>query len=127
MNSDLGSASTKRLQAIDTGTSILGDVINQEENQVWTVEISGSNYYLKSFDGKYITWISGNSSSLSDEKYALNITFDGEFYEISSVSDSTRKLQLNNTSGNNYFAFYTSNQAGDLIIQKAQELTDEEG
>lgn len=126
MNSDLGSASTKRLQAIDTGTSILGDVINQEENQVWTVEISGSNYYLKSFDGKYITWISGNSSSLSDEKYALNITFDGEFYEISSVSDSTRKLQLNNTSGNNYFAFYTSNQAGDLIIQKAQELTDEE-
>lgn len=127
MNSDLGSASTKRLQAIDTGTSILGDVINQEENQVWTVEISGSNYYLKSFDGKYITWISGNSSSLSDEKYALNITFDGEFYEISSVSDSTRKLQLNNTSGNNYFAFYTNNQAGDLIIQKAQELTDEEG
>lgn len=126
MNSDLGSASTKRLQAIDTGTSILGDVINQEENQVWTVEISGSNYYLKSFDGKYITWISGNSSSLSDEKYALNITFDGEFYEISSVSDSTRKLQLNNTSGNNYFAFYTNNQAGDLIIQKAQELTDEE-
>ena len=126
MNSDLGSASTKRLQAIDTGTSILGDVINQEENQVWIVEISGSNYYLKSFDGKYITWISGNSSSLSDEKYALNITFDGEFYEISSVSDSTRKLQLNNTSGNNYFAFYTNNQAGDLIIQKAQELTDEE-
>lgn len=126
MNSDLGSASTKRLQAIDTGTSILGDVINQEENQVWTVEISGSNYYLKSFDGKYITWISGNSSSLSDEKYALNITFDGEFYEISSISDSTRKLQLNNTSGNNYFAFYTNNQAGDLIIQKAQELTDEE-
>ena len=97
MNSDLGSASTKRLQAIDTGTSILGDVINQEENQVWTVEISGSNYYLKSFDGKYITWISGNSSSLSDEKYALNITFDGEFYEISSVSDSTRKLRFNHS------------------------------
>ena len=93
MNSDLGSASTKRLQAIDTGTSILGDVINQEENQVWTVEISGSNYYLKSFDGKYITWISGNSSSLSDEKYALNITFDGEFYDcLLYTSDAADEL-----------------------------------
>lgn len=110
MNSDLGTASTKRFQAIDTGTSILNDVTNQAENQVWTIETSGDNYYLKSFD----------------EKYALNITYDGEFYQILSVSDSTRKLQLNNTSGNNYFAFYTSNQAGNLVIQKAQELTDEE-
>jgi predicted transglutaminase/protease len=126
MNSDLGTASTKRFQAIDTGTSILNDVTNQAENQVWTIETSGDNYYLKSFDGKYITWSSGNSSNLSDEKYALNITYDGEFYQILSVSDSTRKLQLNNTSGNNYFAFYTSNQAGNLVIQKAQELTDEE-
>lgn len=126
MNSDLGTASTKRFQAIDTGTSILNDVTNQAENQVWTIETSGDNYYLKSFDGKYITWSSGNSGNLSDEKYALNITYDGEFYQILSVSDSTRKLQLNNTSGNNYFAFYTSNQAGNLVIQKAQELTDEE-
>lgn len=126
MNSDLGTASTKRFQAIDTGTSILNDVTNQAENQVWTIETSGDNYYLKSFDGKYITWSSGNSSNLSDEKYALNITYDGEFYQILSVSDSTRKLQLNNTSGNNYFAFYTGNQAGNLVIQKAQELTDEE-
>ena len=126
MNSDLGTTSTKRFQAIDTGTSILNDVTNQAENQVWTIETSGDNYYLKSFDGKYITWSSGNSSNLSDEKYALNITYDGEFYQILSVSDSTRKLQLNNTSGNNYFAFYTSNQAGNLVIQKAQGLTDEE-
>lgn len=126
MNSDLGTANTKRFQAIDTGTSILNDVTNQAENQVWTIETSGDNYYLKSFDGKYITWSSGNSGNLSDEKYALNITYDGEFYQILSVSDSTRKLQLNNTSGNNYFAFYTGNQAGDLVIQKAQELTDEE-
>lgn len=126
MNSDLGTANTKRFQAIDTGTSILNDVTNQAENQVWTIETSGDNYYLKSFDGKYITWSSGNSSNLSDEKYALNITYDGEFYQILSVSDSTRKLQLNNTSGNNYFAFYTGNQAGNLVIQKAQELTDEE-
>lgn len=126
MNSDLGTANTKRFQAIDTGTSILNDVTNQAENQVWTIETSGDNYYLKSFDGKYITWSSRNSSNLSDEKYALNITYDGEFYQILSVSDSTRKLQLNNTSGNNYFAFYTGNQAGNLVIQKAQELTDEE-
>lgn len=126
MNSDLGTASTKRFQAIDTGTSILNDVTNQAENQVWTIETSGDNYYLKSFDGKYITWSSGNSGNLSDEKYALNITYDGEFYQILSVSDSTRKLQLNINSGDNYFAFYTSNQAGNLVIQKAQELTDEE-
>ena len=82
MNSDLGTASTKRFQAIDTGTSILNDVTNQAENQVWTIETSGDNYYLKSFDGKYITWSSGNSSNLSDEKYALKITYDGEFYQI---------------------------------------------
>ena len=128
MSSDLGTASTKRYQAVDSGTVNPSEIKATADNQAWTIIVDETNkcYYLKSSEGKYVSWTSGNSGALSDEQYALNISLnDDGTYVISSVADSTRKLQLNNTSGNNYFAFYGGTQAGNLVIASYAELDDE--
>ena len=128
MSSDLGTAETKRYQAVDSGTENSSEIKATADNQAWTIIVDETNkcYYLKSSNGKYVSWTSGNSGALSDEQYALNISLnDDGTYVISSVADSTRKLQLNNTSGNNYFAFYGGSQAGNLVIASYAELDDE--
>lgn len=128
MSSDLGTASTKRYQAVDSGTGNSLEIKATADNQAWTIVVDETNkcYYLKSYEGKYVSWKSDNSGNLSDDPYALYISLnDDGTYVISSVADNTRKLQLNSASNSNYFAFYTSKQAGNLVIASYAELDDE--
>ena len=46
------------------------------------------------------------------------------YYKITSYELPDWELSLNNNSP--FFVFYKGTQSGDLVIQKAQELTDEE-
>ena len=85
---------------------------------VWTVTKSGSSYTFAN-GGKYIAWSSGNEAEMSDSEYALAISDNGNgTYAITSVAQPDRKLQKNSQSA--YFAFYTSNQNGDLLLIPAE-------
>ncbi len=117
MTPDVGTASTKRFQAVDTGsTTVDGVTIN--ETYVWTIAKSDAAYTMQAPDGKFVTWSSGNSANLATTGKTLNIEkVEGkEYFKISLVDDSGRILSLNNTSGNNYFAFYAGTQVNDLYL-----------
>ena len=81
---------------------------------IWTVTKNGSSYTFSN-GGKYLSWSSGNEAEMSDSEYALAISDNGNgTYAITSVAEADRKLQKN--SNQSYFAFYTSNQVGDLYL-----------
>lgn len=117
MTPDLGTASTKRFQAVDTGAATT-DAIEMNEEYKWTIEESG-NAYVIGAGGQYITYTSGNSANLDDttgKAMTIEKASDADYYTITLVDDATRKLGLNNTTGNNYFAFYTGTQMHNLYL-----------
>ena len=119
MTSDLGSASTKRFQAITTGTENINDIAitNLENKYVWTLEADGDNWKLKN-GTQYVTWTSGNSANLGST--AKSLTFDiAENMVLAHFTDGSaeRYLSLNATTNNNYFAFYSgTNQVEQLYF-----------
>lgn len=122
--SDLGTAATKRFTAVDSGLSAIADITDPAAAAVWTLEASGVNWLLKSDLGTYVAWTSGNSGTLTETGMTMTLTdndtaVDGTF-QFTSTTDITRNLSLNNTTGNNYFAFYTGTQADDLYILKLE-------
>ena len=119
MTSDLGTSSTKRYQAVDSGTANKDLITTDQENALWELEASGNGYYLKSGD-QYVTWTSGNSGTLGTKDAAVLLTktqnSDGTYSLHFTASDAERYIALNATSGNNYFAFYKSGQKQNLVI-----------
>ena len=129
-----GEVKSDKLVAVDS-YSATSSVKYYAENQVWTITYVDGNYYLQASSGQYLSWESsgnGNTAILVEEsgkpltitestkvEGAYNITFvDGE---------STRYLSLNNTPGNDYYAFYTGTQKHELIITtNLQEVTAQE-
>lgn len=118
MTPDLGS-STPRFQAVDTKVSDIASV-GLNEDYVWTVAKNKDNntYTLAEPNGKYASWSSGNSATLADEAYALTIEkVEGqEYYKIASATETSRIIALNNTAGNNYFAFYGGSGVQNLYL-----------
>lgn len=119
MTSDLGTASTKRFQAVSTGTEDINSIVasNLEDKYVWTLEADGANWKLKN-GTKYVTWTSGNSANLGST--AKSLTFDVEENQvIAHFNDGSaeRYLSLNAATNNNYFAFYgNTNQVEQLFF-----------
>lgn len=128
MTSDLGTASTKRFQAVSTGVENINDIAisNLAAKYVWTLEADGSNWKLKN-GSQYVTWSSGNSANLGST--AKSLTFDvAENQVVAHFNDGTneRYLSLNAASNNNYFAFYgNTNQVEQLFfLPYTEETTD---
>lgn len=117
MTPDVGTASTKRFQAVDTGTTETA-AIEMNENYKWTVKESDNAYTIASPAGTEITWTSGNSANLAatGKNMIIEKVNNANYYTISLADDATRKLGLNNTSGNNYFAFYTGTQMHNIYL-----------
>lgn len=117
MTPNVGTASTKRFQAVDTGTTET-DAIEMNENYKWTVKESDNAYTIASPAGTEITWTSGNSANLAatGKDMIIEKVNNANYYTISLADDATRKLGLNNTSGNNYFAFYTGTQMHNIYL-----------
>ena len=119
MTSDLGTASTKRFQAVSTGTESMDaiDITDLEDKYVWTLEADGSNWKLKN-GTQYVTWTSGNSANLGAT--AKTLTFDvADNQMLAHFNDGSaeRYLSLNATTNNNYFAFYSgTNQIEQLFF-----------
>lgn len=124
MTGDLGTASTKRYQAVDAGTADITQVntSNLDDIYYWQIE---EDKYLKC-GPDYSNWTSGNSAKFGPA-IELTITQTDDYYTFSFVDKNnvTRYLSLNGTNGNNYFAYYTgTNQAYKLhLIKKGGSAT----
>ena len=124
MTSNLGTASTKRYQAVDSGLTALPEMILEPEKGYVFVLIDNGDgtYSIQAEDvegNSYLGWTSGNSGTLVAESSAVKFTLevnDGVYNIHFTASDSERYLALNATSGNNYFAWYKSGQRQDLIL-----------
>lgn len=128
MTSDLGTASTKRFQAVSTETESMDaiDITDLEDKYVWTLEADGSNWKLKN-GTQYVAWTSGNSANLGAT--AKSLTFEVADNQVQAhFNDGTteRYLSLNATTNNNYFAFYNgTNQITNLFFLPYQAETPE--
>ena len=124
MTNDLGTASTKRYQAVDSGlTTLPSEITSPEDKYVFVVERNADGTYLIYAEGlssnNYLGWSSDNSGALVAKASAKAVTLtcnkDGTF-NISFVADDTRYLSLNNSSNSNYFAWYKDGQKKDLSL-----------
>jgi len=118
MSSDLGSASTKRYQAINTNTSMIGALTlsKQEDKYLWEVEKTNGSYLIKNKGtGTYSTWVSGNSANFNSTGKQLTCTKQNDgSYSLSFINDSeTRYLSLNKSATSNFFAYY--NGTGQIV------------
>ena len=127
MTADLGTAGTKRFQAIDAGTSVKEDINRTPDGEkyLWSFEDVAGGVALKN-GTQYATWNAGNSAILSSTPKAFSIVDAGEdIVNISFVDGdgNTRYLSLNATEGNNYFAFYkgTTQKYNLLIIPYGEQ------
>ncbi|MBE6928451.1 MAG: hypothetical protein E7467_08230, partial [Ruminococcaceae bacterium] len=122
MSNDLGKTSTKRYTAVDTGSVVLPETITDPvEDFVFTIAKSEGGYYtICDGNGMYLTWTSGNSGNLSDtpKNFIIKASdVEGKVNIYFWVNDTeSRYLSLNNTSGNNYFAWYKGTQIQNLIL-----------
>ena len=117
MTNDLGTASTKRYQAEDSGLDTLPAAIteNVDSAKVWTLAKQQDGTYLLSSGGNYSTWSTGNSADLGETGASITVTANGDAVQMT-ISDGTRYLSLNSTAANNYFAYYGGTQINDLYL-----------
>ena len=113
---DLGTAGTKRFQAVDTNSADIASVDATIENYHWTIAKYGDNYSIQAPAGTYVSWTSGNSADLADTAKEIVISkVEGkEYYNISLKDEATRVLALNESY--NYCAFYTGTQIRDMYL-----------
>ena len=136
MTSDLGTASTKRYQAV--AADILPSNIDPEEadsNYVFILTDNGDGtYYLQAegVEGDNYLYHSGttNSGNYASQENALKLTMtmteDGKYNFHYAGSDEERYLSLNGSKDQNYFAWYKNTQKYDLTlipIEEAEDLT----
>ena len=108
MTSDLGTASTKRFQAVSAGNGNIDaiETTKLEDKYIWELEADGSNWKLKN-DGQYITWKSGNSANL--DATGKSLTFDvADNQVVAHFYDGSAERYLSLHVGNDYFAFYAN-------------------
>ena len=120
MTSDLGTASTKRYQAEDSGLTTLPEsIVGGEASKTFTLIKQEDGTYIIKTGESYLGYTSGNSGILVEEANALKLTVDVNegIYNIHfTANDGERYLSLNGTTNNNYFAFYAGTQMQDLAL-----------
>ena len=135
MTSDLGTASTKRYQAVDTGlTTLPAEITAPETGYVFVFEKNDDGTYSIYAEGvegnNYLGWTSGSSGALVAKESALKLTVDlnddGTYLIHFTASDGERYLSLNATAGNDYFAWYKTGQKKDLTLIPVNEAEEEE-
>ena len=131
MTADLGTAGTKRFQAVDAGTpnKSMINTSPTDSKYIWSFEEVAGGIALVN-EKQYASWKSGNSAILSTTPMALNITdISDDQVNMSFVDNegNTRYLSLNATEGNNYFAFYkgTTQKCNLLVIPYGEKITTE--
>ena len=119
MTNDLGTASTKRFTAVPAGETLPEVGVALGASKLWDIIKSGEGYVVKSVGAdQYITWTSGNSANLGNEGivFTIGTNDDGTFQLSYNSGTEVRYLSLNNQSGSDYFAMYSSNQVRNLNL-----------
>ncbi len=121
MTSDLGTANTKRYQAIDSGlTKLPENISNPADNCVFVIEDAGNEtYYIYAANVEsknYLGWTSDNSGILVAKADAKALTIKENNDGTVTIGFDSRMLALNSTSGNNYFAWYGGTQSKYLVL-----------
>ncbi len=128
MTNSLGTATSERYQATDSGLTALPESIpgdDAEADQIFVLVQQNDGTYLIYAEGitgdeKYLGWTSGNSGTLVAEGSAVKLTADtnddGTVSFHFAANDAERYLALNNNTGNDYFAFYKSGQKQNLTL-----------
>ena len=98
-------------------------------NMRWTIANTANGYTFKGANDCYIAWSSsGNYAKTQADPYYLDIVKDEKNegrYNVVSKADATRKLQRNkDVATYKYFAFYTSEQLGSLLLVPIGENTE---
>ena len=133
MTSDLGDASTKRYQIVDSGLTELPAEIEEADGTVFVVVKNGDGTYsicAEDVDGNnYLGWTSGNSGILVEEADALKLTIDENddgTLAIHFTGDVERYLALNSNPEYAYFAWYKSGQCQNLSLVPVVEPVEPE-
>ena len=124
MTNDLGTASTKRYTAVDSGRAELpASILGPDADKIFVLEKNEDGTYCIYAEGvegnNYLGWSSGNSGIFVNKDNALNFTVElteDNAYNIHFTGDEERYLALNSNSTANYFAFYKSGQKQDLVL-----------
>lgn len=116
-------SSTKRLES--KGIEDIRTVESydtSDESIKWYISQADASYVITDVNGKYISWTSGNSASLSTTPFNLDIApIQGTSqYKITATKDSSRIFGKNTSA--EYFAFYTSEQSNKLYLIPAVSL-----
>ncbi|MBR4028983.1 MAG: BACON domain-containing protein [Alistipes sp.] len=97
-------------------------------NMRWTVNKTDNGYTFKGANNGYIAWYdNGNYAKTQTDPYYLDIVEDeknlGRYFVVSK-ENAARKLQRNgDVTKYKYFAFYTSDQLGSLLLVPIVENT----
>ena len=120
MTNEETTSSTKRLVAVVAGTECPTDGITLNASKLWKIAKSGSTYMLQSVEsGKYVSWSSDNSATMSDSGLEFNISKNDNGTYL--LNNGERNLSLNNSTGSNYFAMYKNTMVDDLYLVEAVE------
>ncbi len=132
MTNDLGTASTKRYQIVDSGlTDLPASIETVVDSQVFELIVSGEGYIIKTGD-QYLGWTSGNSGALVAEADARVVTIENGSAEgsynihFAAAADDERYLALNSNSTAPYFAWYkgAGNQIQNLYLVPVSETAE---
>lgn len=123
MTSDLGTSSTNRYQAVDSGLTVLPETITEsKKGYVFALIDNGDGTYYIQAEGvegdNYLGYNKKNSGTLVSIDSALKLNVeekDGKYNIHCNISGTERYLALNNTVSNNYFAWYTG-EVKDLYL-----------
>ena len=133
MTNNLGTSSTKRYTAVDSGSDVLPEVITSRDlGYVFVIEYTGNGtYYIYTYIDentvKYLGHTSDNSGTLVDKASAKEFVIEEKVNEDGSINynvtfaEGGRNLELNKNSGSDYFAFYTGTQVKALAFIPVSE------
>lgn len=113
MTSNLGTASTKRYQAVASGLTELPEKTTLLDATVFALVLNKDGtykIYAEDVDGdaKYLGYTSGNSGALVAESNAISLNLEVADNGTFTLSYEDRVLGLNATDGDDYFAFYAA-------------------
>ncbi|MEE1098492.1 MAG: BACON domain-containing carbohydrate-binding protein [Alistipes sp.] len=94
-----------------------------DETLIWNIKGIDGGYTIQDKDGKYLSWLSGNSAQVQDGSFTLDIVPVDNTAQYNVTCDGGARILAKNSS-NPYFAFYTGSGDKNLFLVPVGEVTD---
>ena len=117
-------ASTKRFSSTTVEYDGVATVFTtDDETLIWNIKGIDGGYTIQDKDGKYLSWLSGNSAQVQDGSFTLDIVPVDNTAQYNVTCDGGARILAKNNS-NPYFAFYTGSGDKNLFLVPVGEVTD---